>query len=126
MSHRKALSKKRRFEILTRDNFTCQYCGAMAPDAVLHIDHVCAVANRGSNAPTNLVTACSACNSGKGAVSLAHKIAARPYVLLASTLSRFAALSLPDAVSDQLPIHVHVGSVVQGLLRQHPEFARSQ
>jgi 5-methylcytosine-specific restriction endonuclease McrA len=29
---RKALSKKLRFEVFKRDNFTCQYCGRAAPD----------------------------------------------------------------------------------------------
>jgi DNA-binding transcriptional ArsR family regulator len=67
MAKRKALSKKTRFEVFKRDRFTCQYCGAKAPDAVLHCDHVKPVAAGGENDILNLVTACQSCNSGKGA-----------------------------------------------------------
>lgn len=67
---RKALSKKTRFEVFKRDKFTCQYCGAKAPDVVLHVDHINPVANGGDGAIMNLVTACVGCNSGKGARTL--------------------------------------------------------
>lgn len=62
---RKALSKKVRFEVFKRDSFTCQYCGASAPEAVLNVDHIKPVAKGGTNRMTNLVTACFGCNSGK-------------------------------------------------------------
>lgn len=61
------VSKRLRYEILRRDNHTCRYCGAHAPDAVLTIDHVVAVALGGKDDPSNLVTACRDCNSGKSA-----------------------------------------------------------
>lgn len=67
---RKAMSKKTRFEVFKRDTFTCQYCGAKAPEAVLHVDHINPVANGGDNSIMNLVTACAACNGGKGARKL--------------------------------------------------------
>lgn len=67
---RKSLPKKVRFEVLKRDKFTCQYCGATAPDAVLHIDHIEPVATGGSDEIVNLITACAGCNLGKGAVRL--------------------------------------------------------
>ncbi|MFF8716201.1 HNH endonuclease [Streptomyces sp. NPDC015184] len=35
-----AVSKRLRYEILRRDNRTCRYCGAGAPDAPLCVDHV--------------------------------------------------------------------------------------
>lgn len=60
------LTKKKRFEILKRDNFTCQYCGAKAPDAKLHVDHVKPVTKGGENHDDNLVAACVDCNLGKG------------------------------------------------------------
>lgn len=60
------IPKSLRFEILTRDGYACQYCGAKAPDAVLHVDHVNPRANGGDNSPSNLVTACADCNFGKG------------------------------------------------------------
>lgn len=70
MAKRKNLSKKTRFEVFKRDGFTCVYCGATPPKVVLHCDHVVAVANGGANDIDNLVTACDACNMGKGAREL--------------------------------------------------------
>ncbi len=72
---RKSLSKKTRFEVFKRDSFTCQYCGAKAPDAVLQADHIDPVANGGSDALLNLVTSCAACNGGKGATLLSDQSA---------------------------------------------------
>lgn len=60
-----AVSKRLRYEILRRDNFACRYCGATAPDAPLRVDHVIPRALGGTDVPTNLVTACEPCNSGK-------------------------------------------------------------
>jgi len=62
---REPIPKKLRFEILNRDDFTCRYCGQSAPDVVLHADHIKPVAKGGTNDPSNLVAACSACNGGK-------------------------------------------------------------
>jgi 5-methylcytosine-specific restriction endonuclease McrA len=67
MIKRRSLSARTRFEILKRDNSTCRYCGARAPNVVLHVDHVHPVSRGGRNDLENLVTACSACNAGKGA-----------------------------------------------------------
>jgi hypothetical protein len=64
---RKPLSKSVRFEVFKRDSFTCQYCGAKAPDVVLHVDHIHPVAEGGTNEIMNLVAACASCNGGKGA-----------------------------------------------------------
>ena len=64
---RKAISKKTRFEVFKRDGFTCQYCGAHPPQAILHVDHIVPVAEGGGNEDTNLVTACDHCNLGKAA-----------------------------------------------------------
>ena len=60
-----AVTKRLRYEVLRRDNHTCRYCGASAPDVKLTVDHVTPVALGGSDDPTNLVTACAACNAGK-------------------------------------------------------------
>jgi hypothetical protein len=59
------LSKRLRYEVLRRDDHTCRYCGAKAPDVKLTVDHVLPVALGGSNDATNLVTACGDCNAGK-------------------------------------------------------------
>jgi len=64
-----AVSKRLRYEILRRDNHTCRYCGATAPDAPLRIDHVTPVALGGTDTPDNLVTACQDCNSGKSSAT---------------------------------------------------------
>lgn len=56
-----------RFAVLTRDNYTCRYCGAKAPDVKLHVDHVLPKSKGGKDALDNLVTACATCNQGKHA-----------------------------------------------------------
>lgn len=64
-----AVSKRLRYEVLRRDNHSCRYCGATAPDAKLTIDHVVPVALGGSDDANNLVTACGDCNAGKSSSS---------------------------------------------------------
>lgn len=64
------MNYRQRFQILERDGFACRYCGQKAPSVVLHVDHVKARANGGDDSPSNLVTACSACNHGKSASDL--------------------------------------------------------
>lgn len=64
-----ALSKRLRFEVFRRDNHTCRYCGATAPDVKLTVDHVTPTALGGTDDPSNLVTACQDCNSGKSSSS---------------------------------------------------------
>ena len=64
---RQAVSKKTRFDVFKRDGFTCAYCGATPPSVILECDHIHPVAEGGSNDADNLVTACEACNRGKGA-----------------------------------------------------------
>jgi hypothetical protein len=69
---RKEISSSLRWSIFARDGFTCRYCGRQAgEDGVeLAVDHVVSVADGGTNAVDNLVTACRKCNGGKGARSL--------------------------------------------------------
>lgn len=62
------VTKRLRFEILRRDNNTCQYCGSKAPDVTLHVDHLIPVALGGSDKPDNLVAACKDCNLGKSSM----------------------------------------------------------
>jgi hypothetical protein len=64
---REPISKKLRFEIFKRDNFTCVYCGRKPPTVVLEIDHVIPVSKDGTNDDINLVTSCFDCNNGKRA-----------------------------------------------------------
>lgn len=58
-----AVSKRTRFEVLRRDNYTCRYC--RATDQPLTVDHVVPVALGGVDDPSNLVAACRDCNAGK-------------------------------------------------------------
>lgn len=81
---RKPIGNAKRFKTFQRDGFRCQYCGASPPAVVLHVDHVVAVANGGSNADDNLVTACSNCNHGKGTKSTNQAAMPRDYKLLAA------------------------------------------
>ena len=60
------VTSKQRFEILLRDNFTCQYCGKKAPEAKLEVDHIIPRNQGGSDYSENLITACRDCNRGKG------------------------------------------------------------
>lgn len=66
---RRPVSKRLRYEVLRRDDYTCRYCGADATDAKLTIDHVVPVALGGTDEPENLVTACADCNAGKTSTS---------------------------------------------------------
>lgn len=59
------VSKRLRYEVLRRDNYTCRYCGAQAPNVAITVDHVIPESLGGSDSPENLVAACSDCNSGK-------------------------------------------------------------
>lgn len=65
-NERSRLTPKLRWQVLSRDNWTCQYCGAKASDGVkLHVDHVIPVSRGGKTVLDNLVTACEKCNLGK-------------------------------------------------------------
>jgi len=61
------MSRKVRFDILERDDFTCRYCGRKAPSMELEVDHIQPRSHGGKNDPINLVTACIKCNRGKAA-----------------------------------------------------------
>jgi len=74
VSDRKTLSKKLRFEVFKRDDFTCQYCGVQPPKVVLEVDHIHPVAEGGTDDQENLITACDKCNRGKGKRMLGDKI----------------------------------------------------
>lgn len=58
-------SKRMRFNVLNRDNFTCQYCGRQVPNVKLHVDHITPRARGGRDSIDNYITACSDCNQGK-------------------------------------------------------------
>lgn len=65
-TRRSGLPPSLRFQILQRDGFTCQYCGARQADGVaLEVDHRTPRSLGGSDDPWNLLTACRDCNQGK-------------------------------------------------------------
>lgn len=69
----KWINKKRRARIYERDSWRCVYCERSAGSTekeLLSLDHVKPVVRGGSNAVTNLVTACKSCNSARGDRSL--------------------------------------------------------
>jgi hypothetical protein len=65
-----AIGKRKRFEILNRDGFKCQYCGRPSPVVVLHVDHRRSKYHGGTDDDANLVTACADCNFGKFTTSV--------------------------------------------------------
>ena len=54
--------RTRRQEVLERDAFICQYCGAPAE----HVDHILPVCQGGTDNYQNLASACAPCNLKKG------------------------------------------------------------
>jgi len=63
---RDPISPKLRWEVLKRDKYVCQYCGACGPNVELEVDHVIPVSRGGTDDIDNLKTACFKCNRGKG------------------------------------------------------------
>lgn len=61
----RSIPSRLRFNVLKRDNFTCQYCGRKAPDVELHIDHIIPWSKVKEHKIENLQVACSDCNLGK-------------------------------------------------------------
>ena len=55
-----------RENILSRDKYTCQYCGKKPLSKELTLDHVVPKSRGGKNTWENLVSACKKCNQKKG------------------------------------------------------------
>ena len=63
---RRLMSDSLRYQVLARDNFRCQICGATQADGVkLHVDHIFPVSKGGKTELSNLRTLCERCNMGK-------------------------------------------------------------
>lgn len=88
--HRRSTGKRLRFEILKRDGFRCQYCGAEPGETKLHVDHIVPKAKGGSDDPVNLITACADCNLGKAARQL-HETSAKVAAPLETAIARVEA-----------------------------------
>jgi len=63
---RDGISPKLRFEVLKRDKYVCQYCGACGPNVELDVDYVIPISRGGTDDIDNLKTSCFRCNRGKG------------------------------------------------------------
>lgn len=63
---RSKMSKALRYQVLKRDHFRCQACGASGKDVELHVDHIIPVSKGGKTELSNLQTLCRDCNLGKG------------------------------------------------------------
>ena len=63
------VGQAKRFLVLERDGFACQYCGRNPREhrVALVVDHINPKKHGGENAIDNLITACVECNSGKRA-----------------------------------------------------------
>lgn len=51
-----------RHYILSRDNYTCQYCKGKSKDNHLNVHHLIERSNNGSDLPNNLITLCKTCH----------------------------------------------------------------
>jgi 5-methylcytosine-specific restriction endonuclease McrA len=64
------IRQEKRLAIYLRDGCACVWCGAKVEEgAQLTLDHVRCHSAGGSNAASNLVTACKRCNDSRGARS---------------------------------------------------------
>lgn len=63
---RSKMTPSLRYDVLKRDHFRCQICGASQTDGVkLHVDHIVPVSKGGKTELSNLRTLCDMCNLGK-------------------------------------------------------------
>lgn len=64
---RRLVNDRLRYEVMQRDGFRCQLCGATQADGYkLHVDHIIPVSKGGKTEMNNLRTLCERCNMGKG------------------------------------------------------------
>lgn len=62
----RTLVRLTRKNVMLRDAYQCQYCGARLPARDLNLDHVMPRSRGGRDTWENLVTACTTCNLRKG------------------------------------------------------------
>jgi 5-methylcytosine-specific restriction endonuclease McrA len=89
-----------RVNVLTRDKFTCQYCGNKFARRQLNYDHVVPRCQGGKTVWQNVVTACIACNSRKGGRTPEQ---ARMRLLQNPVRPSFLPLQMPTMPTMQIP-----------------------
>jgi len=61
------IRQTKRLSIYLRDGLSCAYCGESVESGIkLTLDHIIPYSKQGSNHESNLITACSTCNSARG------------------------------------------------------------
>jgi len=113
------VNKRLRYRILRRDNFTCRYCGTVAPDVHLEVDHVQPRSLGGCDEPWNLVTACVDCNRGKSAMKAGEPLLAGPSE--ESIAGVRAARDVIDLLWGALPQRIDLEHVRTGLANRFME-----
>lgn len=58
--------REARFRLVARDGRHCHWCGDRLAWKAMTLDHVIDLADGGTNADSNLVLACKACNNERG------------------------------------------------------------
>jgi 5-methylcytosine-specific restriction endonuclease McrA len=96
-----------RINVFTRDNFTCQYCGAKKGMKDLNYDHVVPRIQGGKTVWENIVTACYPCNdrkAGRTPEQAGMKLRKQPVVpkTLPMTQPMTALRVIPDIVKPYL------------------------
>jgi len=99
---RKHAVKFSRINVMTRDEFTCQYCGRKLAMRELNYDHVLPRAQGGKTTWDNIVTACYDCNaqkSGRTPEQAGMSLLRKPVkpTWLPVTVIRFDIGNIPDA-----------------------------
>lgn len=110
--NRKKAVKFSRINVMTRDNFVCQYCGTKLPMSKLNYDHVVPRSQGGKTVWENIVTCCYPCNNRK-----AGKTPEQAGMLLRSkpTQPKSLPLTPPRILTDDAPEQWkwYLGSSVQ-------------
>lgn len=66
------IGAKKRFEVLKRDNFRCQYCWRNGKDVTLEVDHIKPKSKWWTDEFDNLITCCRECNIWKWQTQLSE------------------------------------------------------
>ena len=92
------IRQEKRLAIYLRDGLACAWCSASIEDGTtLSLDHLTPHSKGGSNRESNLVTACSRCNSSRGNRSVRK---------FAEVVAAYLSALYPEAVANSIESHV--------------------